>query len=161
MNELSSAHASLLAFVSAVGKAFKPEPTPEDPTPNEVVSVIDLDAVADEVSLPEEDFIGIQNFTLVSRSDRSPLAVTSAMVVVATKNDTNNMLLNERLNIIWDLLQPNQLLPLYDLESEQIAGDLKILGTTRLMPVARVKGLALQGITFQAGLQYSDSASVP
>lgn len=158
MNELSNTHASLLNFVVEVTKLFEPDPNNPQPDDREITS-IDLDAVADEVNLPETDFIGVQNFSLVSVNDRNPLPLTSAMIVVATQNDTNNMLLNERLNVVWDLLQPNRLFPLFDVDTGEKVGDLKVMGTTRLMPIARANSFGLQGITFQAALLYATPVS--
>lgn len=141
MAELKNAHGSLLAFSANVAKEFD-------------IEAINLDAVADEVDLPQTDFIGLQGFALASANDYQPLAVVSGMITVATRNDANNMKLIERLDAVYELLQPENLMDLFSMESGEKIGDFKVFGTTRVLPVTRMETLAMQSVTFQAALQY-------
>lgn len=141
MAELKNAHGSLLAFISSISEDLG-------------VEAVNLDAIADEVDLPKADFIGLQSFSLTSANDYQPLATTSAMVTVATYNDTNNMTLIDNLDKLYTRLQPEKLLPFYSMDTGEVLGDFKVLGTTRVLPVTKTNTLALQSITFQAALQY-------
>ncbi len=141
MAELKNSHGSLLAFTSAVGL-------------NQNLDAVNLDAIADEVDLPKVNFVGLQNFALASANDYQPFAIVSGMITVGTYNDTNNMLLIDILDYLFEALQPEKLIPFFSLETGEQLGDMKLMGTTRVMPVTRLQTLAMQSITFQAALQY-------
>lgn len=141
MAELKNTHGSLLAFVSSLSELMD-------------IESVNLDAIADEVNLPQVDFVGIQGFSLTSANDYQPLPMTSGMITLATYNDTNNMLLIDRLDKVYELLQPNNLITFYCMKTGEQLGDLKLMGTTRVLPVTRNGTLAIQSITFQASLQY-------
>lgn len=145
MNKLEFTHQSVLRFITEMATEF----AAVDQMP---VEPINLDALASEVNLPSTDFVGMQNFAMYSANDGSALTATSAMVVCATYNDANNMRLMRRLNVIFDLLQPGSVIPFYD-DNNQRVGELKMMGTTRLMPVVKNSQVAMQGITFQASIQ--------
>lgn len=144
MNDLINAHASLLGFISSLAEKFTLEGTE--------TLAINLDAVVDENDLPETDIIGLKGFALNS-ANRDPLPVTSAMIVVMTRDDPNNMRLIRHLNHIYNQLGPEQMLPFLNLETGQQLGDLKVIGTTRVMPSDRTPVMAVQGVVFQAALQ--------
>lgn len=141
MSELRNTHGSLLAFISAVAEDLD-------------IDVVNLDAISDEIELPEKDFIGLQGFSLSSSNDNAPLTSTAGMFTIATRNDTNNMRLMRYLDTVYSLVQPTQIIPFYSLDDEILLGDLKFKGVTRLMPVTRNGTMAVQSITFQASLQY-------
>lgn len=141
MTELENAHGSLLSLIATYADDFN-------------IDAVNLDAIADEVDLPSGDFIGLQSFSITSANDYSPLPLVSAMIVVATRSDTNNMQLIKRLGIVFKELQPANMFNMFNLETGEVIGDFKLIGTTRVLPVTRDKTLALQGITFQAALQY-------
>lgn len=141
MAELRNAHGSLLSFVSSIGDHFN-------------IEGFNLDAISDEVDLPDADFVGLQNFALASANDYQPFALVSGMITVGSYNDTNNMRLIELLDYIYEELQPERLLPFFSMTTGEEIGGMKLFGTTRVLPIQRSNTLALQSITFQAALQY-------
>ncbi len=145
MNQLNFTHQSILRFITEMATEF-------GAVDQMTVVPINLDALASEVELPSNDFVGMQNFAMYSANDGSALSAASAMIVCATYNDANNMLLMSRLNVIFEMLQPGSVIPYYDNNNQRV-GELKMMGTTRLMPVIKNSQVAMQGITFQAAIQ--------
>lgn len=141
MSELKNAHGSLLNFVSSLAEQFS-------------IEAVNLDAIADEVDLPTTDFIGLDSFSMASGNDSRPLATVAGMITLGIRNDTNNMRLMDFLDKVYSCLQPENGLPFFSLETGEQLGDMKLMGTTRVMPVTRLQTLAMQSITFQAALQY-------
>lgn len=145
MNKLEFTHQSVLRFITEMASEFAS-------VDQMAVEPINLDALASEVELPSNDFVGMQNFAMYSANDGAALTATSAMIVCATYNDANNMRLMSRLNVIFEVLQPGSVIPYYDNNNQRV-GELKMMGTTRLMPVIKNSQVAMQGITFQASIQ--------
>lgn len=145
MNDLINAHGSLLGFISSLAEGF---------TASEGIqtTAINLDAVVDESDLPATDIVGLKGFALNS-ANREPLPVASGMIVMMTRDDPNNMRLIRTLNQIYNQLSPEQLLPLFNLQTGETIGDLKVVGTTRVMPSDRTAVMAVQGVVFQVALQ--------
>ncbi len=145
MNQVNFTHQSVLRFITEMATEFAS-------VDQMAVTPINLDALASEVELPSTDFVGMQNFAMYSSNDDSPMSAVSAMVVCATYNDANNMRLMNRLNVIFEVLQPGSVIPYYNSNNQRV-GELKMMGTTRLMPVIKNSQVAMQGITFQASIQ--------
>lgn len=141
MNYVVNAHFSLMAYVYKLSQQWVDTDS------------IDFDAVADLSVLPTSDLVGIRSFALTSGYDTKPIPVVSGMVILMTTNDASNARLLTRLNQVFNDLGPEKTLPLYDAVSETVIGELKMMGVTRLMPLERNAARAIQGITFQAGLQ--------
>lgn len=141
MNYVKNAHLSLLAFTHKLAQIWADTES------------LDFDAVADVTTLPNKDLIGLRSFALASGHDTNPIPITSGMIILMTYNDASNMRLMDRLNRVFNDLLPEQIIPLYDAQTETVIGEMKLLGVTRLMPLERNGNRAIQGITFQAGLQ--------
>lgn len=141
MNYVKNAHLSLLAFTHRLAQTW-----PETES-------MDFDAIADLTTLPNKDLIGLRSFALTSGHDTNPIPITSGMIILMTYNDASNMRLMDRLNQVFNAMLPEQMIPLYDAQTETVIGEMKLLGVTRLMPLERNGNRAIQGITFQAGLQ--------
>ena len=141
MNEVLNGQASLLAYANSLASLWP------------VTESIDFDAIADITTLPETDLVGLRSFSLNSGSDYKPVVTASGMIIVMTYNDAGNTRLMERLNTLFNQMKPEKTIPLYDYQTSQVIGEMKFLGVTRLMPLERNGNRAIQGITFQAGLQ--------
>lgn len=141
MNEVLNGQASLLAYANSLASLW---PDTES---------IDFDAIADIGSLPESDLVGLRSFSLNSGSDYKPVVTASGMMIVMTYNDAGNTRLIDRLNTMFNQMKPEKIIPLYDYKTSEVIGEMKFFGVTRLMPLERNGNRAIQGITFQAGLQ--------
>ncbi len=141
MNEVLNGQASLLAYTHRLATLWGDSES------------IDFDAIADMAELPDQDLIGLRSFSLNSGSDYKPVATASGMIIVMTYNDAGNTRLLTRLNTLFNEMKPEKTIPLYDYQTSEIIGEMKFLGVTRLMPLERNGNRAIQGITFQAGLQ--------
>ncbi|WMC09510.1 hypothetical protein PU634_10320 [Oceanimonas pelagia] len=96
---------------------------------------------------------------LTVRTERrgEPLEVCSAVMMVATQDDPNNMRLAARVSDLYDALKPEQTLPLYDVNTGEKIGLLVCYGQTQIMPVVRTGGKKrLQGVQFTAGVSLVD-----
>lgn len=141
MNDLLNAHVSLQAYTAALADLW----------PN--TESMNFDALADITQLPAGDIVGLRSFAISSSNDVKPLPVASGMILVVTYDDPSNDRLMTRLNQVFNDLKPEKTLPLYDAESAEVIGEMKFMGVTRCMPLERNGNRAVQGITFQAGLQ--------
>lgn len=141
MSELKNAHGSLLNMISTFAEQFG-------------IEAVNLDAISDEVDLPQQDFIGLDSFSMASGSDSRPLSTVAGLITLGIRNDTNNMRLIDFLDKVYCCLSPENAVPFFSMETGEKIGDIKFMGTTRVMPVTRLTTLAMQSVTFQAALQY-------
>lgn len=115
-------------------------------------TAVNLDAHADEENLPEGNIIGIESLAMQSATDAEPTDTFSCSVTVGTVSDTNNMLISNVVDSVYELLLPESTMVLYSPEMAKRVGTIKVFGRTQILPVQRGDGTGrvFQSVVFQA-----------
>lgn len=122
---------------------------------------LNMEASEDVEDWPAEDVYALDSLTVRTERRDEPLEVCSAVLLVATEDDPNNMRLAAKISQFYDAVKPEQLLPLYDAETGDKIGGLICHGQTQVMPVVRTGGRKrLQGVQFSAGVVVVDNSEI-
>lgn len=130
-----SISASVLAFARAFGLSRS-------------LVIFDFDAHATLEELPENDLIGIMEFSLGSDTG---MLTTETMIVISTNDDLNLGRLRKFIGELFDQLQPGATFSVVDADSGIAIGNLKIMDGTQILPVARSRTRPFQAIAIRAG----------
>lgn len=142
MNALINTHASLYYYLGLMS-------TQIEALTGTAVTVVNFDSYTDMNTLPDGDVIGLAEFSLISSGDEV-LDTASAMFMVGTINDPNNMRLIQILNVLYNDAQPGKTLPYVAEADGADIGILVFRGETVVLPVE--KGMStkmLQGMNFE------------
>lgn len=116
-------------------------------------TAVNMEAAEELDDWPDLDMFALDSLTVQTEGRDEPLEVCSAVMMVATEDDPNNMRLSERISDVYDALKPGQSLPLYDALTGLRIGELYCVNKARVMPVVRTGGRKrLQGVQFSAGV---------
>lgn len=136
-NSYQHVQASLLRFLNTKAQAAG-------------VKALNLDAYADIESLPEGDCFGL---TGLSMQQDDELEQLTAMLVVVTESDPNNMRLSERVSQLYDACKAEEQVELVSAETGEKLGRMVMVNGTNVFPVTRhTQTKAAQSVGFVAML---------
>lgn len=118
-------HVSLMRFCSD----FKVEASAAgfDLTP------VYFDATPDDDSLPQSDVIGLSGLAL---GVDDGLIEVQCMIGISTLHDTNLFRMIDLVDRLFQKLQPDKIVKIFNADTGANAGTLKVMNGTRVMPVA-------------------------
>lgn len=128
---LRNIHSSLLRFCSDFAINYQG------------MEVVNIDAHADESTVPDADFVGISGMSI--DVDEHAVGV-KVMFGISTLDDTNLFRMIDRMDVLFDKLLPTRTLIVYDADTGVKVGDLIVTNGTRMMPVGGSEARPLQYI---------------
>lgn len=116
------------------------------------IVVANFDAYTDLVNLPSGDILGLGDLSMQSDSEDA-LEVVTAILMVGTESDANNMRLTKLIDSLYEDLKAEQQIPLLDEQTGEETGLMVCFGQTIVLPVEKdLQNKILQGVSFMAGV---------
>ena len=116
------------------------------------LTTVNFDAYTDLNTLPAGDVIGLGELSMQTDSSDA-LEVVTAIIMVGTENDPNNMRLTKIVSELYDCLKPAQKIEYLDEVTGDEAGLMINFGETIVLPVEKdLVSKILQGISFMSGV---------
>lgn len=121
MADYRNFHSSILKFCKDFGSANS-------------LSLIDYEAHANIHELPESDLVGPGDFEVIN--DEGLFYITT-LIGVSTFNDTNLGKLRRTIDLLFEALKPDTVIPWYYADNASLGGTMKVRGPITVMPVMR------------------------
>lgn len=112
----------------------------------------DFDAHATTSDIPEQDLVGIAEYSLI---DEDKTYGATCMLIICTKADDAGLKrLRGAVNIFKDLLRPTAMITTVKDSDGSIVGNLILKPPVHIMPIANTSGRPLVALALQLGSSY-------